>query len=237
MLTLSVYKNAGLSTSADSISTLDSHSSDDEPVHRSDSMAGSFISQASDENPNTSRTADTFHQDATSSIYDSLQKGHDVSTIQLELQGLRMAANATDHQLRRAVATAFMRYLAEARKPDASIEDVLEKNKMVLERTIFDKDADKKTDQVDFLLLAQTELAKKSDGEMILGSVCHALYKHDVLEEEGLQQWWGDERSYATAEMKLVRGKTGELLKKLAELDSGNEDEEEDEDDSDSEDA
>ncbi len=227
---------ADASLSTDSISTLDSDTSDDEPVQRSGSTAGSFISQASDESQNTNRTAETFHQDATSSILDSLQKGHDVSTIQLELQGLRMSANATDHQLRRAVTTAFMRYIAEARKSGVSTQNVLSKNKMVLDRTIFDKDADEKTDQVDFLLLAQTELAKKSDGEIVLRSVCHELYMLDVLEEVGLQQWWNDGRSSATVEMKLVRGKTGELLKKLAELDSESEDEKEDEEDGDSED-
>jgi len=237
ILTDAVY-NKNFSISQESVSTLHSDTIDENDdniprVQRRRSTTGSFMSVASDENPDQAH-AEHFHHDAAGSIYDGLQRGHDVSTIQLELQGLRMAANASEHQIRRAVVSAMMKHVVEARKAGIAVKEVFTKNKMLVERTIFDKDEEKKTDQVDFLLMAQTELSRRPEGDAVLLAVCNELYLADVLEEAGFEQWWENEKSVASEEMRNVRMQTEKLVKTLTE-DSESESESEEEDDSDEE--
>lgn len=146
-----------------------------------------------------------------------------------------MTANASEHHVRRAVVTGLTKYLAEARHAQGtkfSVRYVLEKNMMLIERTIYDKEAqDLKPDQVDFLLLAQTELAKHPGGDAVLLTLCNDLYLLDVLEEEAYEQWWEDARSQANEEMKDVRLKTAPWIKALAEAEEESSEEEGEEDD------
>lgn len=249
--------------SANSISTIHSDLDDDElsdseiPAKHigTTSDRNSFISIASDDShpaskPSASEAA--FHHDAASSIHDALKEGTDVSTIQLELQALRMSANASEHSVRRAIVTALIRWCVESkRNSTASVQQVvkpiLAANKMLIQRNIFDKGetaAGKKPDQVDLLLLMQHDLASRVDkgGEMALGTenmltaVCLGLYE-DVLEQEGLEQWWEDERSQTGEGMKSVRGQMTKFMETImAETESEEEssEEEDDADDSDS---
>jgi len=155
-----------------------------------------------------------------------------------------MTANASEHQVRRAVVTGVTKYLAEARHTQGSkfsARQVLEKNTMLIERTIYDKEAQGlKPDQVDFLLLAQTELAKYPEGDAVLLTLCNDLYLLDVLEEEAYEQWWGDSRSQANEEMRNARLKTAPWIKALAEAEEesseGEEDDEVVDDENESED-
>lgn len=227
-LAAEIYRNHAASITAESISTIHSDlTDDDEEVEPRHTSSGSFISVASDES-HADRAGESFVQDAATSVYDSLHRGHDVSTIQLELQGLRMSANASEHQVRRAVVNGLIKHLVEARKLGTAAKQTLQNNKMLIERTMFDKDTDEKPDQVDFLLLAQTELSKKAEGDAVLLSLCNDMYMLDLIEQEGLEQWWDSERSTNSEEMRLVRGKAAAFMTALAEAVSESEDEDED---------
>lgn len=172
-----------------------------------------------------------FVHDAAVSIYDSLEQGHDVSTIQLELQGLRMAANASEHQIRQAVAAGLVQFISQAEGARAQPKTVLSANKSIIERTIFDASQKEKTDQVDFLLLTQVNLARRQGGDSLLMSICNDLYLLDTFEEDlfevdAFKQWWNDGRSTATEEMKQVREKTARFIEIVVDEDEESESEE-----------
>lgn len=168
------------------------------------------------------------------SINDSLQNGHDVSTIQLELQSQRMAVNASEHQVRHAVASGLCRYVLESKKQGKQIYQVVSSMRQVFERMVFDGQEEQKSDQVDFLLLCQAELAKKNGGSDIFSSMCSGLYQIEDWEHEGVfegeafEQWWQDERSQKTAELKVVRDKLEKFIELVTtESSEGDEDESE----------
>lgn len=223
--TISVYKTPGFSISAESISTLDSEESSIEELVNERDRSASFLSATSEDGG--AEATDGFHQDAVSSIYDALKEGTEVSTIQLELQSLRMTANATEHQVRRAVVTALIKYLAEARTTGVTtVKHVLGNNTMLFERIMFDKERDLKDDQVDFLLLVQKDLAGRKDGdgsEGIMLQFCNELYMLDVLEQEALEQWFDDDRSMAGEGMDVVRKQVEKFMEVLVALESESE--------------
>jgi len=129
----------------------------------------------------------------------------------------------------------MMKHLAETRKTGGvTVKEVLTKNKMLVERTIFDKELEAKKDQVDFLLLAQGDLAKRPEGDAVLLAVCNELYLLDVLDEDGFEQWWEDERGTASDELKAVRAQTEKLVKTLTEDSDGSSDDDNDDDEGES---
>ena len=162
-----VYKLANLSLSAESISTLNSDSDDemDGAYNVNRSAADSFMSINSQDSY-ASQHAANFDHDAAASIYDSLCEGHDAANIQLELTALRMSTNASDHQVRRAVAVAFVKRIAQLVNVASSVREavaqVFGRNNDLVDRSIFDKAHSSKADQVDFMLLLQGELDRKS---------------------------------------------------------------------------
>ncbi|KAF2101616.1 hypothetical protein NA57DRAFT_64354 [Rhizodiscina lignyota] len=228
-----VYNMANLSLSSESISTLDSEDDfSDEPTPRTDTSArGSFLSIASDDSSGVPHGAGDFHHDAAQSIFDSLIKGDESTNMQLELTALRMSANATEHQVRRAVVAAFMKRVSQliesGTSPKQAASQTLEPHKTLISRTMFDKDKGKKDDQVDFLLLVQADLAHRRDGENVLAFVCNELYDMEVLEQEGFEQWWEDGRSKEGEGMERVRAKMGQMLEAWF----GDSDDEDDDDD------
>jgi translation initiation factor eIF-2B subunit epsilon len=223
--------------SEESISTLNSESeSENFPPQRS--AAGSFVSIGSVDS-HASEHAANFDHDAAASIYDSLVEGHESANIQLELTSLRMSTNASEHQVRRAVVVAFVKRVTQLMKSGAGVRDavaqVFGQHKELLERTMFDKDLSGKVDQVDFMLLLQADLARRDNGDSILLSAATKLVEMDVIEEEGMQQWWADVKSCEADEMKRVRQRTQQLIDFLAqssdeESEEGDGDEDEDDD-------
>lgn len=230
MLTSAVYNLPDATTSDTSISTLNSDPSSDQP-HSDHPRAESFATSLSDDNNDHD-----FHPDAASSIFDSLQRGDTADVIQLELMGLRMSSNASDHQVRHAVVTAFLKRIAGLMDADAlgasdAVKTVFAKNTDLVARTIFDKARAQKVDQVDFLLLVQRDLVRRRKGEMVLLFAVKELYDLEVLEEEGVLQWWADERSCDSEELSRVRGQTEQFVQWLenADEDSGDDEEEDEE--------
>ncbi|KAI9824374.1 MAG: hypothetical protein M1819_000879 [Sarea resinae] len=261
-----IYNMANLAVSDSSISTLSSQNASDEAQHaphHARSEASSFATTLSDD----SGAPDDFHHDAASSMFDSLQRGDASDVVQLELIGLRMSANASDHQVRRAVVAAFMKRVQQVmetptpRNPTSSnssaaapppptplgasdaVALVFGTYKELIERTIFDKKdptTTEKPDQVDFLLAAQTDLVHRPRGDAVLLFVCKTLYDLDVLDEEAFAQWWADDRSRESEDLRRVRALSEQFVRWLEEAEEsessssgGSDDDDEEEDDED----
>ena len=227
-----IYQNPRASDSISSISSFSDSNSDYE-AQSGGSRRSSFVSTGSgDAIPNRD-----FHLEATASIFDGLQKGDLPENIFLELNGYRMAQDASQHEVRHAVVAALMKRISSLVGDDGSggeateakvretVEAVLRKYKELTERTIFDKEDDDKPDQIDFLILAQKELAGKTNGRRMLLCVAKELYDLEIVEEQGVMEWWDDERSQQ-GEMAEVRTLTEAFIVWLKEAE-----EEEDEDD------
>lgn len=216
----------------DSISDIDSDEEDgslDEDAHRRSSRSESFASINSDESSHTRRKAADFHHEATTSIVDQLEKGIDTDTIQLELNALRLSSNAEDKQIRRAIAVSLMKRIAGLAESGVSPKDavakVLPPNKLLVQRCVRTETEDY-AEQVEFLLYVQNDLVHRKEGSKILLFACYALSQEDLVEAEGFEEWWGDERSAATEELKKVRAETKPLVDALV----GDDEDEDDED-------
>ncbi|TPX25487.1 hypothetical protein DIZ76_010942 [Coccidioides immitis] len=230
---------AELALSDASISTLASELSEDEYA-MSRQRADSFGTSVSDD-----EERDHFHHDAVVSIVDSLKEGLSADVVQLELVGLRMSANASEHQVRRAVVTAFMKHaqrqLEEGVSAGEAIKQLLTKYKEMLARIVFDRETDEKPDQVDLLLLFQQDLVERSKGGTILLFVAKELYDLEIVEDEAFEQWWDNERSTATEALKKVRQQTQPFIdwmmteesdEEESDEESGEEEEDDDDDES-----
>lgn len=229
-----VYRKPNTSLSNSSISTLGSTASEYEAT-QSISRKDSLISETSNEaEPNKD-----FHMEATANILDSLQKDELPDNIFLELNAFRMTVDVSQHEIRRAVVTAFLKRVANleisglgARE---SVQKVFGKYKAVLNRTIFDKEAQMKPDQIDLLILIQEQIVSHAKGDSLMLFIAKELYDIGVVEKDGILKWWSDKRS-KNGEMIKVRGLTEKFISYLEEEeeDDDDEDEDDDEDDDDS---
>ncbi|KAL8735583.1 MAG: hypothetical protein Q9166_000752 [cf. Caloplaca sp. 2 TL-2023] len=222
-----IYHNPEASISDTSVSTLRSEDSEFEQIEDR-SRRASFVSETSDEAaPNKD-----FHVEATASILDGLQKDDLPENINLELTAFRMTVNASQHQIRRAVVAAFMKRIAnlENRGTGAreAVHKIFSRYKTVIERIIFDKDSREKPDQVDFLLCIQKELVSRENGESLLLFVAKEVYDLDLVEEDGILQWWPDIRS-KHGNMGSIRGLTEQFITFLQEAEEEDESDEEEE--------
>ena len=238
---LLAYQNPSASSSTSSIFTMASSTVPIEAEHSS--RRGSFRSDPSED---AAENRD-FHLEATASILDGLQKDDPPDTIILELNGYRMSTNASQHEVRKALVAAFLRRISNLINGDSTlgrpgtstreaVKHLFVTYKSLVERTMFDKDTTFKTDQVDFLLLVQKEVSGRSSGDQLMLFIANEAYDQDIVEEDGILQWWDDERSQA-GDIVGVRGLTEQFVKYLqeAEEDDGSdeslEDDEEDEED------
>ena len=230
-----VYANAPASHSTSSISSF-SDSDPDYEALSGGSRRSSFVSNGSGD---AAQNRD-FHLEATASIFDGLQKGDLPENIFLELNGYRMAQDASQREVRHAVVAALMKRIssligdddgAEATeaKVREAVETVLRKYKELAERTIFDKEEDDKDDQVDFLMLMQKEAVGRTNGRRALLCVSKELYDLEVVEEDGVMQWWEDERSQG-GDLGEVRMLTEAFIVWLKEADDEEDDDDEEED-------
>lgn len=223
-----IYRNSSASNSNSSISTFTSEAEFDPPTDAS--RRGSYRSDPSDDGAQNR----DFQLEATASILDGLQKGDAADTIFLELNGYRMSVDASQHEVRQAVVVAFMKRisgLAENTSAREGVKQVFTNYKSLVERIVLDKAADEKVDQVDLLLLVQKEVVGRNNGNQLLLFVAKELYDQEILEEDGVLQWWDDERS-RQGQMGKVRGLTEQFITFLREAeedeDSAEEDESED---------
>ncbi|KAL8853291.1 MAG: hypothetical protein Q9221_001903 [Calogaya cf. arnoldii] len=222
-----IFQIPQASVSNSSVSTLGSDESDF--AHFEDrSRRASFISETSDEAaPNKD-----FHVEATASILDGLQKDDLPENVNLELTAFRMTVDASQHEIRRAIVAAFMKRIAnlEASCTGAreAVHKVFSKYQVVVERSLFDRESREKPDQVDFMLCVQRELLSRDNAENLLLFVAKETYDLELIEEDGIMQWWPDIRS-KHGDMASIRGLTQQFIDFLQEAEEEDESEDEDE--------
>ncbi|TVY30861.1 putative translation initiation factor eIF-2B subunit epsilon [Lachnellula hyalina] len=222
-----IYSTQHLNLSNASISTLSSSlSADDEPTGPR-SRLSSFTS-LSDDGDN-----EGFHHDAVQGILDTLHEHGDFDSAKLEFMGLRLSNDATDHQIRRAIAVAFSKHISqlvdgedqktEASKAAASAfatSGAVQFLKNVALSTGTEEDA------VDFLRCLQKDAVNRSSGPLVLAAVCQRLYEEEVVGEEAFLRWWEEAEGMGEdedVEMMRVRGKTGVFVEWLKEAESESE--------------
>lgn len=233
---LAGMQNIDLALDEDDISDFEDESDEDGFDHaQPSSRSGSFASIGSDESGETRRNAADFHHEAANSIFDSLQKQEDPDTIQMELKALRMSSNAEDKQVRRAVAVAFGKRIANliesGKSPKDAVAAAIPKNQRLITACV--KEAE---EQAEFLLFLQIDLVHRPQGNKILVFAANVLAENDLVDGDGLEQWWEDERSSASEELKDVRADTKAVVDIMAgDSDDGEEEEETDDDDDDDE--
>jgi translation initiation factor eIF-2B subunit epsilon len=219
--------NLALSTA--SISTLSSEISADDDYFRGQ-RSDSFGTSVSEDEEHES-----FQHDATLGLYEGLRDGTAADMVQLELVSLRMSQNASDQQVRRALASSFMKVISQMMESGKSagdaVKEMFTRYKEVFDRSLFDKDTEAKPDQVDLLLQIQQDLVHRNKGDTILLFAAKELYDLDIIEEEAYEAWWADERSSNTEEMRKVRSQAQQFVDWLANASEEEEDDEEDDED------
>ena len=179
----------------------------------------------------------SWHKEATSSLLTAMENNHPVEIASLELNGLRMTANANWHQVRRAICSALLSRIEQLVANDKytngkAAEKVLNDWKSLIKRAVHEK-----ADQIDLLACVQTECLNRKDGASLLLNVVQRLYDPlDLAEEAAVLKWWANEEG--GEKVLAVREKTKAFITWLQEADeegSDEESEEESEEESDDE--
>jgi translation initiation factor eIF-2B subunit epsilon len=245
------------------MSDLDSDDEDGFSAAGSVSTGGGFGGEVDEfgirheSHPSTSSSQhDGFHNDAVNGLVDALRDttttgSEDFDSAKLEFMGLRLANNASDAAMRRAIATAFARRAAELFAPESGGPG-LEAAKAAAEAFTAKKGAvkfvrevgvggEETSQQAEFALALQRALATGAAGKnleptragVLLAAMLQQLYSLDVLEEEGILEWWADKRGQEGEGMKTVRERCRVLVEWLeqAEEEESEEEEEESEED------
>lgn len=188
------------------------------------SRSESFATTASDDDG-----TDRFHHEAVLSLFERMKRATDQDDVRVELMGLRFAQNATEHQVRRAIAVAFMKHISnqveegQVRTPDA-VKQTLVRYRQLIQ---LDRSQDTAANKVDFLLEAQKDLVHRNEGAQILLHLAKELYDQELFEEEVFKDWWDDERSESTEELKRIREPSRQFLDWLENAEEESESEEE----------
>lgn len=239
-----VYNLSSLSLSASTISTLasDDEDSDDgdgdysRPTTPSGGLAGSrsrLNSFASDD----SLSRSTFHADAVNGLLDALRDPTgDFDSAKMEFLGLRLANDASEGAVRKAVASSFARRAAElaaegleaSKAAEGALRGRRGVSKFIDEVGVGGGDAE----QVEFALAVQRCLAgirglEAARAGVLLAAVFQQLYDMEIVEEDGLLRWWGDERGQE-GNMGVLREKVRPLVEWLENADEEDSDEDED---------
>ncbi|KAK5995728.1 putative translation initiation factor eIF-2B subunit epsilon [Cladobotryum mycophilum] len=240
-----LYSLAEFNISVSSVSTLNSDVlSDDEDNHfLSADAAQSSRSRLSSFASDDSAGKMSFHTDAVHGLVDALRADSgDFDSAKLEFMGLRLANDASDAMMRKAVATAFARRAVELLTPE---HGGLEPSKAAEKALTARKGATKfinevgvgggETEQVEFILALQRALQHAGKGPeqsktgILLAALLQQLYALDILEEEGIIAWWEDDRAVEGETMTNIKEKCRVLVEWLE-----NAEEEDDDDDDDS---
>ncbi|RKF62851.1 putative translation initiation factor eIF-2B subunit epsilon [Erysiphe neolycopersici] len=229
-----IYNIAHINLSDSSISTLASKLSEDEAQPsdiRHSSFNGSIISSSDPSSQNES-----FHNDAVNGILDTLKEYGDFDSAKLELMGLRLSTDATDQQVCRAIAVAFVKRVLQLME-----NENLEAIKAV--KCVFDTSgaekffrdvgigSDRQIDsQIQMITYLQKDLTFRPFGSTILAAMSQNLYSRDILEEDAFLRWWNHCETMGqeeTEKMTKVREKTGIFIEwlKQAESESSSDDE------------
>ncbi|KAI0401442.1 eIF4-gamma/eIF5/eIF2-epsilon [Xylaria palmicola] len=194
----------------------------------------------------------SFHADAVHGLLEVLRGAvGDFDSEKLEFTSLRLANNASDVAMRKAVATAFVRRAVELMNAEPGGLDAVRAAKEALTSragaSAFVADVgvggDSVAEQREFALAVQRACASSARvveagrAGNLLAALLQQMYDLDILEEEGLIAWWEDGRGQEGEVMPVVRAKCQALIEWLesAEEESDEDDEDDDEDDEDDE--
>ncbi|KAI1112541.1 eIF4-gamma/eIF5/eIF2-epsilon [Nemania sp. NC0429] len=187
----------------------------------------------------------SFHADAVHGLLEVLRGSvGDFDSEKLEFTSLRLANNASDVAMRKAVATAFVRRAVELMNAEGNGLDAVKAAKEALTSRIgasaFVADVgvggDSVSEQVEFALAVQRACASSAKvietgkAGNLLASMLQQMYDLDILEEEGLLAWWEDARGKEGDVMPVVRAKCQALIEWLENAEEES-DEDDDEDD------
>jgi translation initiation factor eIF-2B subunit epsilon len=236
-----IYSIANFSISEPSVSSVfggSTEDSDDEDTHRLPGTSGrgrhdSFMSEGS--------FAADFVLDASQGLLEALRDDTgDFEAAKMEFQGLRFGSDASEADIRRAVAVAFARrtaeLLTEGLVPNKAAEETLKNIRGVpkfISEVAIAGDGDDV--QAEFALALQKALVaikglEVSRAGVLLQAMLQQLYGLEVVEEGGILGWWNDERSQAGGGMEDTRAKCQALVNWL-EQDDDDDDEDDDDDD------
>ncbi|TLS23157.1 uncharacterized protein PpBr36_06656 [Pyricularia pennisetigena] len=249
-----IYSTAHLNISTSTISSFNSDHSDDEsddgglgggahghldPGSSSRERHSSMISETSAGSDNASTS---FHNDAVTSLVDALRSedNKDMDGAKLEFMGLRLATDASDAAVRRAIATSLVRAAVElmqqltgALEPSKAAERALTAkkgtSKFVSEVGVGGDDT---ADQAAFALALQKAAAAAKGIETgragtLLAALLQHLYNLDVLEEEGILAWWKGADAAQGEKMVTVKEKCKVLIDWLQEDDDSDDSDDE----------
>lgn len=249
-----IYSLAGLNLSSSSISTILSTGFTDaeeveeqvaslqeaDPTSATSSTRMRLSSLALSDDSNSGR-AGAFHGDAVTGLLESLRADDtsDFDGAKLEFMGLRLANDASDSAMRRAIAVAFARRASEllsSLEPTKAAENALLSKKGAVKFVREVGVGGGEAEQVEFELALQKTLValvgaknlEPARAGALLAALFQQLYHQDVLEEEGIKAWWVDKRASEGETMATVRDKCRVLVEWL-----DNADEEDTDDDSD----
>ncbi|RSM12923.1 hypothetical protein CEP52_002222 [Fusarium oligoseptatum] len=241
-----LYSLAEFNISTSSVSTLSSEISEDSLDQGHLSIGTSTRSRLSSFASDEAGEKMSFHNDAVHGLLDALRaESGDFDSAKLEFMGLRLANDASDAMMRRAVATAFARHAAELLTPEYGS---LDPNKaagraltarrgaitFISEVGIGGEEDDNQPEQVEFILALQKALAHAHGSDqsrvgVVLAALLQQLYTADILEEEGIMGWWGDERSDDGEGMVALKEKCRVLVEWLENAEEEDDDESDDE--------
>ncbi|EGR48892.1 uncharacterized protein TRIREDRAFT_121569 [Trichoderma reesei QM6a] len=253
-----IYSLANYNLSSSSISTL---ASDDGADSDDDDADSNLLSAADAAHSSRSRLSSfasddsagkmSFHADAVHGLLDALRADSgDFDSAKLEFMGLRLANNASDAMMRKAVATAFARRAVELVAPE---HGGLDPSKAAERALTACRGAPKfvnevgvgggQAAQVDFILALQRALShyyakgqdQQSGGKTatLLPAMLQQLYALDILEEEGILGWWADARAVDGEAMAGLKDKCRVLVEWLENAEEEDDEDDDDDDDSD----
>ena len=140
-----------------------------------------------------------------------MKSGTDQDDVRVELMSLRFAQNASERQIRRAVAVAMTKTIAsKAEEQSDKVPGAVQSTISLYARLI------PSAGKADFLLEAQRDLVRRASGGTILLHLAKELYERDMLEEGDITSWWNDDRSELTEDLKLVKAPSRPFLDWLA---------------------
>ncbi|KAI0165197.1 nucleotide-diphospho-sugar transferase [Hypoxylon sp. FL1284] len=187
----------------------------------------------------------TFHSDAVHGLLDVLREASgNFESEKLEFTSLRLANNASDGAMRRAVATAFVRRAVELTNAENGALEPVKAAKQVL--TSHEGASDFVSDvgvgdhsvaeQVEFALAVQkacansAKIIEAAKAGNLLAAMLQQMYDLDVLEEEGILGWWEDDRGKEEGPLAGVREKCKALVEWLENADEESEEDDDDDD-------
>ncbi|KAH8903281.1 eIF4-gamma/eIF5/eIF2-epsilon [Coniochaeta sp. PMI_546] len=250
-----IYSLDGLNLSSSSISTLSSTGDADSEVEESvaqlqeadptattsDSSTRMRLSSLALSDDSSSGRTGAFHSDAVTGLLDSLRADDtsDFDGAKLEFMGLRLANDASDSAMRRAIAVAFTRRAAEllsTLEPTKAAENALLSKKGAVKFVREVGVGGGEAEQVEFELALQKTLValvaaknlEPARAGALLAALLQQLYNQDVLEEEGILAWWADKRAAEGDSMAAIRDKCRVLVEWLENADEEDSEEEDD---------